>query len=54
MQYNTAGQPKSRPTRDYAPKKRKNKNLANLPLLLIFVALLALMYVIFPLSLIHI
>ena len=48
MQYNTAGQPKSRPTRDYAPKKRKNKNLANLPLLLIFVALLALMYVIFP------
>ena len=48
MQYNTAGQPKSRPARDYAPKKRKNKNLANLPLLLIFIALLALMYVIFP------
>lgn len=48
MQYNTAGQPKSRPARDYAPKKRKNKNLANLPLLLIFVALLALMYLIFP------
>ena len=42
MQYNTAGQPKSRPARDYAPKKRKNKNLANLPLLLIFIALLAL------------
>ena len=29
MQYNTAGQPKSRPTRDYAPKKHKNKKLAN-------------------------
>ena len=42
MQYNTAGQPKSRPTRDYAPKKHKNKKLANLPLLLLFVALLAL------------
>ena len=48
MQYNTAGQPKSRPTRDYAPKKHKNKKLANLPLLLLFVALLALMYVLFP------
>ena len=45
MQYNTAGQPKSRPTRDYAPKKHKNKKLANLPLLLLFTAaVIALLY----------
>jgi len=37
-----------RPRKDYAPKKRKNKALSVLPLLLLFVALLAAMYFIFP------
>lgn len=37
-----------RQRKDYAPKKRKNKALSVLPLLLLFVALLAVMYFIFP------
>ena len=37
-----------RPRKDYRPKKRRNKALSVLPLLLLFVALLAAMYVIFP------
>ncbi|MCL1854413.1 MAG: lamin tail domain-containing protein [Clostridia bacterium] len=40
--------PKRRPTRDYAPRKRKSRGLAVLPLLLLFTGLLALAYLIFP------
>ena len=39
---------KRRPTKDFAPRKRKSQLLTILPLLIVFVALLALMYVIFP------
>ena len=45
MQTNT---PQRRPVKDYAPKKRKSRTLTVLPLTLLFVALLALMYFIFP------
>ncbi len=41
-------QQRQRPTKDYAPRKRKSQLLNTLPLLIVFVALLALMYVIFP------
>ena len=37
-----------RPTKDFAPRKRKSQLLSVLPLALVFVALLALMYVVFP------
>ena len=45
---NTPGQAPPRPTKDYAPKKRRSKLLSLLPLTLLFIALLAAMYVIFP------
>lgn len=58
MQYNTppqrttrsdAATPVSRRQyKDYRPKKRKNKSLGVLPLLILFVALLVIMYLIFP------
>ncbi|HRX09828.1 MAG TPA: lamin tail domain-containing protein, partial [Candidatus Limiplasma sp.] len=41
---------KHRPTKDYAPRKRKSQLWSILPLTVLFVALLALMYVIFPKS----
>ncbi len=41
-------QQRKRPTKDYAPRKRKSQLLSILPLIVLFVALLALMYVIFP------
>ncbi len=40
--------PQKRPTKDYAPRKRKSRILSILPWLLLFVALLAVMYFIFP------
>ncbi len=56
MQYNTPQQNRpmhsasgaQRPRKDYAPKKRKSQVRNVLPLLLLFVALLAVMYFIFP------
>lgn len=39
---------RQRPRRDYTPKRKKNKALSTLPLLILFVALLAVMYFIFP------
>ena len=58
MQYNTPPQRRTRsdtatpiarrPGRDYAPRKRKNKALSVVPLLVLFVIALAAMYVIFP------
>lgn len=59
MQYNTppqerptrtnAATPASRrPRRDYAPRKRKSQAMNVLPIMLLFIALLAIMYVIFP------
>ncbi|MBN1777159.1 MAG: lamin tail domain-containing protein, partial [Clostridiales bacterium] len=41
-------QQKRRPTKDYAPRKRKSRLLSVLPLVVLFIALLALMYVVFP------
>lgn len=41
-------QQKNRPTKDYAPRKRKSQWLSVLPLTVLFVALLALMYAVFP------
>ncbi|MDD3336181.1 MAG: lamin tail domain-containing protein [Eubacteriales bacterium] len=46
MQYSTPKQ--QRPTKDYAPRKHRSKVLSILPLLLLFVALLIIMYLIFP------
>ncbi|MEA5016516.1 MAG: hypothetical protein VB099_18345, partial [Candidatus Limiplasma sp.] len=40
--------PSRRPVKDYTPKKRKSRAAAVLPLLLLFVALLAGMYAVFP------
>ncbi|MEG0493491.1 MAG: lamin tail domain-containing protein [Clostridia bacterium] len=49
MQYNAPQQPRSpRPTKDYAPHKTKSRALSILPLFLLFIALLAIMYFIFP------
>ncbi|MCI6377295.1 MAG: lamin tail domain-containing protein [Clostridiales bacterium] len=59
MQYNTPQQERRtrtdaatpgtrRPRKDYAPKKRKSQAMSVLPLLLLFVALLAAMYFLFP------
>ncbi len=52
MQYSTPPQrntPAGRRTRrDYQPKKKKNKSMSTLPLLILFVVLLAVMYMIFP------
>lgn len=57
MQPNAPGQPRPyeaprtpsrRPTKDYSPKKRRSRAAAVLPLLLLFVALLAAMYLLFP------
>lgn len=58
MQYNPPPQrrtrsdaatpPMRRPSRSYAPRKRKNKALSVVPMLVLFVLLLAAMYVIFP------
>ncbi len=47
MQYNTPQQQR-RPTKDYAPRKRKSRAASILPLMLLFVVLLAVMYMIFP------
>ena len=44
----TAQTPAQRPRKDYAPKKRKSQARTIVPLLVLFVALLALMYVVFP------
>jgi len=41
-------QHKRRPTKDFAPRKHKSHLLSVLPLAVLFIALLALMYVIFP------
>ena len=46
MQQNA--QQQRRPTKDYAPRKRKSRLRIVLPLLLLFVALLAVMYAVFP------
>ncbi len=50
MQYHAPQQPaaRPRPTKDYAPKKRRNRALSIVPLLLLFLALLVIMYLIFP------
>ena len=48
MQYNTPQQRTERPRKDYAPRKRKSQLRSVLPLCLLFVALLAIMYLIFP------
>ena len=57
MQPNAPGQrrpsevphaPQRRPTKDYAPRKRKSQAAAVVPLLLLFVGLLFMMYLIFP------
>ena len=40
--------PQQRPTKDYAPRKRKSRAAAIVPLMLLFVALLAAMYFVFP------
>ncbi len=40
--------PERRPTKDYAPKKRKSKAASILPVMLLFIGLLLVMYVIFP------
>ena len=50
MQYQAPQQysAKPRPKRDYTPKKRKNRSLQVIPLLLLFLALLVIMYLIFP------
>lgn len=45
---NAATPSRYRSQRDYTPKKRKSKFLSILPLLLLFVTLLAVMYAIFP------
>jgi len=41
-------QPRQRPTKDYAPHKRKSRLVTTLPLILVFVAVLATMYFILP------
>jgi hypothetical protein len=41
-------QQKQRPTKDYAPRKRKSHLVSVLPLAVLFAALLAVMYVVFP------
>ncbi|HPF86810.1 MAG TPA: lamin tail domain-containing protein [Candidatus Limiplasma sp.] len=41
-------QPRQRPTKDYAPRKRKSRLVTTLPLLILFVVLLAVMYLVFP------
>ncbi|MFH1880299.1 MAG: lamin tail domain-containing protein, partial [Bacillota bacterium] len=41
-------QQKQRPTKDYAPRKRKSRLLSILPLMAQFVVILGLMYVVFP------
>jgi len=46
MQQNAPQQ--RRPTKDYAPRKRKSRIATILPLLLLFTALLAVMYFVFP------
>ena len=46
MQQNAPQQ--RRPTKDYAPRKRKSRLMAVLPLMLLFAALLGVMYLIFP------
>ncbi|NLI22564.1 MAG: hypothetical protein GX418_13590 [Clostridiales bacterium] len=46
MQHNAPQQ--RRPTKDYAPRKRKSRAATVIPLLLLFMALLAVMYFIFP------
>ncbi len=52
MQYNAPQQQRptrpTRPTKDYAPRKHRSRIASVLPLLLLFVALLAVMYLIFP------
>ncbi|MBE5801106.1 MAG: hypothetical protein E7319_02350 [Clostridiales bacterium] len=48
MQYQAPQQRSVRPRKDYAPKKRHNRALSTIPLLLLFVALLAIMYLVFP------
>lgn len=56
MQYQTPQQqperpvqrPARRPQKDYAPRRRKSQARTVLPLLLLFVALLAVMYAVFP------
>ncbi len=49
MQYNAPQQQTPpRPRKDYAPRKRKNQALQTLPLLLLFVAVLAVLYIILP------
>lgn len=50
MQYNTPQQQGShkRPTKNYEPRKRKSQVQTTLPVLLLFVALLVVMYLIFP------
>lgn len=44
----TAQTPAQRPRRDYRPRKRKSQARKVLPLMLVFVALLAVMYAVFP------
>lgn len=44
----TAQTPARRPHRDYRPRKRKSQARKVLPLMLVFVALLAVMYAVFP------
>ncbi len=46
MQQNA--QQQRRPTKDYAPRKRKSRLITVLPLMLLFVALLGVMYFVFP------
>ena len=41
-------QHKQRPTKDYTPRKRKSQMLSVLPPIILFVAILAIMYVVFP------
>lgn len=50
MQYNAPQQqrPAPRPRKDFAPKKRRSRALSALPFLLLFVALLIVLYLIFP------
>jgi len=50
MQYQVPQQPQARPrpTESYKPKKRRNRALSVIPLLLLFLALLVIMYLIFP------
>jgi len=46
--YGDSRSPSRRPTKDYSPKRRKSRAAAVLPFLLLFIGLLAVMYVAFP------